>query len=439
MTRSCRAVIWLLLIAVGAPAEVAFAQRPAGKSQGAQQQQQYGAPSVRPHEELAIRVYAVLDLVLPTPNYAFQSTVLPTLADKGSISELGQFPNVAAIDYAVLGTGMMTGEGGYGGGMSGRFGGEMGGGFGGMAGAASPPGAMPGMGGGMPGMGMGMGAMPGMGGGAVQLPSGAILGGGLQITLPRLMQAIQMFVDPPSWSGVGGSGTLVALGSSLVVSQTPANHARLDEFLAQLRSESGSLRTVTVEARWLLLDSQQLQEIAGDGASDQSLHPETERYRGCVTCFNGQTVHIVSGRLQTVIQGGIPVVGGEAVGYQPQLLKPHIGAMLQVTPTVLPDGKAAIVDVRSIVTRGDQPPQPVALYGPHVSNANPTGMPSTSERPTVQVDRLNIAAQQLATTLRVPLGRPTLVGGLTFPAVDGDAESQNRQQLYLVIEVKSGS
>ena len=37
---------------------------------------------------------------------------------------------------------------------------------------------------------------------------------------------------------------------------------------------------------------------------------ETERHAGQITCFNGQTVHIISGRLETVIQGGIPVVGG---------------------------------------------------------------------------------------------------------------------------------
>jgi hypothetical protein len=49
------------------------------------------------------------------------------------------------------------------------------------------------------------------------------------------------------------------------------------------------------------------------------------------------------------------------------------------------------------------------------------------------VDRVNIVAQQLATSLRVPLGRPVLVGGMTFPGPQTDEPAG--QQLYLVIEV----
>jgi len=424
MTRPYRVTVWLLLIAICTPAGICFAQRPAGRPQGGQAGQ--GGPfTAQPQQELAVRVYRVVDLVLPTPNYAFQSTVLPTLTDKGNVSELGQMPTVPVGNFA-YGMGAMGGggEGGYGGGMTGGMPGAAGeGGFGGGYGGGM---SMPGGG----GMGMGMaGTSPA----PTKLPSGGILGGGPQITLPGLIQAIQVFVDPPSWSGVGGSGTIAALGSSVVVSQTPANHAKLEEFLAQIRSESGTSRTVTVEARWLLLDSQQLRELTKADSENWPVPTEVERHRGRVTCFNGQTVHIVSGRLQTVLQGGVPVVGGDAALYQPQLLRPHIGAMLQVTPTVLPDGKAAIIDVRSIVTRGDPPLPPVELYDPNASTS-PAGISPARAMPATQVDRLNIATQQLATTLRLPLGQPTLVGGLTFPAVDGDAETTNRQ-LYLMIEV----
>ena len=44
-------------------------------------------------------------------------------------------------------------------------------------------------------------------------------------------------------------------------------------------------------------------------------------------------------------------------------------------------------------------------------------------------------AQQLATTLRVPLGKPVIVGAMTF-APDGDAgvdkAADNPRQLYLI-------
>jgi hypothetical protein len=421
MTCSCRVIAWLLLITLTS-VEISFAQRPAGKSKSVRASQTAGVAEEQQYQ-LTTRVYRILDLVLPTPTYAFQSTVLPTLSERGSVSELGQLPAASAA-FAVGMGGMMgsgegySGESGYG--IGGEVGAMTGGGMAGMA--------MPGMG--MGGLGMGM---PGTMAAPTKTPPGVVLAGGMHVTVPGLIQAIQMFVDPPSWSTVGGNATLAALGGSLVVSQTPANHAQLEDFLAKLRSDNSSSQTVTVEARWLSLDSQQVRELIDGGNLGGPFPAEVERYRGRLTCFNGQTVHIVSGRLQTVMQGAIPVVGDTQAAYQPQLLKPHIGAMLQVTPTLLPDGAGAIVDVRSIVTRADPPPQSVGLYD---SQAIAAITETSPERvlPTVQVDRLNIATQQLATTLRVALNRPTLVGGLTFPAIEGEVETGNRQ-LYLVIAI----
>ncbi len=66
------------------------------------------------------------------------------------------------------------------------------------------------------------------------------------------------------------------------------------------------------------------------------------------------------------------------------------------------------------------------------------------------MDRIGIETQQLATTLEMPLGKPVLVGGLTYVpqalksaggrdenAAEGavDAETE-RAQLYLVLEVR---
>jgi hypothetical protein len=51
----------------------------------------------------------------------------------------------------------------------------------------------------------------------------------------------------------------------------------------------------------------------------------------------------------------------------------------------------------------------------------------------VQVDRINVVAQQLATSLRVPLAKPVLVGGMTFPGAEGTQAADS--QLYLVIKI----
>jgi hypothetical protein len=58
--------------------------------------------------------------------------------------------------------------------------------------------------------------------------------------------------------------------------------------------------------------------------------------------------------------------------------------------------------------------------------------------PAMHIDRLNVAAQQLATSLRVPLNQPVLVGGMTFPSNDESQAHRNRQ-LYLVVEISTDS
>ena len=56
---------------------------------------------------------------------------------------------------------------------------------------------------------------------------------------------------------------------------------------------------------------------------------------------------------------------------------------------------------------------------------------------TITLDRMNLVVQQLATTLRVPLRQPTLVGGLTLEPGAADQQAGVNQQLYLFVEVAS--
>ncbi|HJT31248.1 MAG TPA: hypothetical protein VJ783_04310 [Pirellulales bacterium] len=407
-----------------------------------------------PAPEMVVKVYRVDDLVLPSSNYPFRGTSLPGMA----------------------------GERGSGRAMAG------------MGGMGMMGGGMMSMGGGQPGLESGMG-----GGGAPRERSA-----GHGMTIDGLMEAIQSLIAPEDWDRVGGHGDLTTLGGSLVVRQSTENQERILRFIEDLRQEVGAIRTVTVRAHWLLLSSPQLDNLLGDGDTaagneiDRRALRElaegsasTERYRGQITCFNGQTVHIVSGRMRNVVQGGMPVVGGSGVGYQPLTSTPHLGAMLQVTPSLLPGGDAAVVDLQSTVTRWDQTaaeevsrvtpgpaPRGDAREGEYADRADENtnkkpprrrtpaqggmemgGMPTmqgmggtmpmmqgmmsgmmpnaapkkSDEAGPVPIDRVNIVAQQLATSLRVPLNRPVLVGGMTFPSVEGGPVSD--EQLYLVLEV----
>ena len=351
-------------------------------------------------EEQVVKIYRVVDLVLPVPNYPYEGTYLPQM----------QAANKPSSPVA---SGMMGGMvGGMGGGMFPVPGRPRGGGIGGGMPAAFP----------------------------------SRRAGTMGFDMDELIGAITTIVEPSSWDRVNGPGDISEIGGVLAIRQTPAIQSKVQEFLEALKRESGTLRMITIKARWLLLDRQQRAQLAEKpdskqpGSTGQALDPqalaalpaEAQRYAGQITCFNGQTVHIVSGRLETVIGGAIPVGGGSgAVGYQPIMLSPHLGVFLQITPSALPDADDVLVDLHSSITRWEKPEEP-AIIG-----TTPTG------KGAIEVDRINVTAQQFATSLRVPLDKPVLVGGITYPpdpnlTADGQPAEKpdgGRAGLYLVIEI----
>jgi len=280
-----------------------------------------------------------------------------------------------------------------------------------------------------------------------------------------LIEAITVIIGPESWSDVGGPGSLTFFGGLLLVSQTPENHEKIDELLETIREEGATAQTVVVEARWLLLDDAGLDELLGkdngqdtpeprakspltvDAAACDRLSRERPGHRGRIACFSGQTVHLVSGSRRNVVIGAIPVVGS-GIGYQPQTATPNAGVLLEVTPSLLPGTDVAILDIQSTVT-GWVEPEPIPVVGssfPSTQKLDPASQELAYEpggAASLTLDRVNIPAQQLATALRVPLGKPVLVGGLTQepteaePAESEEAGAGSRQQLYLVVEVSA--
>lgn len=305
----------------------------------------------------------------------------------------------------------------------------------------------------------------GMGGGMFRVPDhlaqvGAVPGGGRavapglqpragtpRIDMDTLIDAITTIVEPSTWDEVGGPGSVAPIGGALAIAQTAAVHAKVQEFLDSLKREIGTLRMLTIEARWLDLDGEQLATLRGgpgaaqpssavevvDAAALAALPPDTERYAGRISCFNGQTVHLISGRLETVINGAIPVVGGGTPAYQPVMFAPHLGVLLQITPAALPDGDGVLVDLHSSVTRWEK-----SSRAAHFGTAPDSGV-------VIDVDRINVTAQQFATSLRMPLDQPVLVGGITFPrgdeagrdasAAEADASRGSPNGLNLVVKV----
>lgn len=368
-------------------------------------------------EALVVRTYEIGDLVFAVPDYA-----------------LAPSPN----------SGVMRGATAFGG-------------SGGMGG-----GGISGGGGGMGGMSGGMGR-----GEARQSANPA------PITVDSICDVITMTVDPSSWSVNGGSDARVSpLGTTLVVLQTPDAHRAIGQLLAELREGSASRRTMTIDARWLLLDSDGLARLQVQGENGEStinrealaeFTRQPTSLRGFISCFSGQSVFLTSGTVRTNVSSYIPVVGsveppqpearfatyggdqsvsfvsdqpgafgGRGVGYQPITTTNNFGVQVELRPTRLHPEAAAAIDLRSTITFPASPLNPAELE-PAANSLAP------------QVDRVAIQTQELATTLKVPLGEPVLVGGMTDMAPRGAAadaaggaagEGAEKPQLYLVLEVR---
>ena len=116
------------------------------------------------------------------------------------------------------------------------------------------------------------------------------------------------------------------------------------------------------------------------------------------------------------------------VGYQPIVENPNLGALLEIRPTLMGGDSGVVVELKSTLTASSE----------HVAEASRS---AATDAIAPAVDRIAIETQEFATTLRVPLGKPILVGGLTY--VPGSAkanepsETSERPQLYLVLEIRS--
>lgn len=341
--------------------------------------------------------------------------------------------------------------GGFGGGGGGGLGGGGfgGGGFGGGGGQFSVPDVAPG----------GPTYLAQFGGGG-----GLGLEGGRPM-IDELLDTIVGAVDTDTWSDNGGEGEIKMFRTSLVVWQTPQVHSQLAGLLDAIRKNVGARATMTIDARWVLLTSDELDQLTSVGKGQKKLNREwlaeyTRRSTSirCMTnCFSGQLVYVVSGTRQNAVSSFIPVVGslerpssmqlvsdsnvgrlfrfaadssagGKDVGYQPIIESQNFGALLEVRPTMIRGGNSAIVDLRSTIT---VPGQRVGEQD--MGRMQASGVP--------EVDRIAVEMQQLATTMSLPLGEPTLVGGVTYapggnPTDTGREKSSESPQLYLILELR---
>jgi hypothetical protein len=376
-----------------------------------------GAPRQRQREAaLVLRIYDLSDLFAIAPSYHAEFP-----------REFGQ---QARLVFPMTGDEERLGAAG---GLGGR-GGAVGGGGGGFGGG--------GMGG-------------GFGGGTFQV-SDKSPSPEFKVTLRDLITAIKEVVQPDTWKDNEGQATITALGNALLISAEEDAHSQIRDLLNLFRQRWGTLRTVSVQAWWLWLDDAQLHSLLADSATpgpkafglvsdavwtklNQSLHgephdPRRLGYRATVTCYNGQIVHVMSDGQRLAVTDVRPVIvpsdggtGGPSVALQPEMSVVNEGAVLQVRPIANISGKTVVLDINSRVNvRHDVTP-----------TDEPRGKPAESAQKgkagqiiVPVVDRnLQLLTNRISTTLRVPVERTMLVGGMTFE----DQPVPGERSLYLFV------
>ena len=246
--------------------------------------------------------------------------------------------------------------------------------------------------------------------------------------LDPLGQLIVDLVDIDSWQENGGTlGLIKPFGSLLVITQTEENHAKIQALLDEIRRNAGPSQIVAVRAVWLLLPA-----AAPDApkpatvVTDEWFNQQKVYCEARTVCFSGQTVHLTSGRGRTIVREQTPIVATSAVAFDPTVSQVLSGVAVQVAAQLVPGAESAVLDVQSFASEWDEPGR-----GPGSSGAVAT-QPSGGVVVSSDIDRTNMIAQEMKTTLRVPLGKKFLVGGMTLDPAGGEKDAR---QLCLVVEI----
>jgi type II secretory pathway component GspD/PulD (secretin) len=113
----------------------------------------------------------------------------------------------------------------------------------------------------------------------------------------------------------------------------------------------------------------------------------------------------------------------------PTVKQVQSGVMLEVLPTLQAGRDSAVVDVKTRLAEWNDPGH-VELSS-SMSTTQP-GNRAVAGAGSSGIDRLNMVTQDLKTAVRMPLGKPVLVGGLTL---DPHPAEPAGQQLYLILRL----
>ena len=288
-------------------------------------------------------------------------------------------------------------------------------------------------------------------GGATTQVGNTLFGGGIanvqetadeRQNVEWLAKLITDTIDADSWKDNGGAiGIMRQLHGALIITQTGQNQNAIATFLRQLAQDQGVVR---VTADWLLLPPAELARLikpaTGErpNASPQVIDPAAlekldrgvRHFHAETLGFSAQTVHVVSGRERTLVSNTTPVISTKSVGYAPTMANVGNGLALEVNPRVDADHKTALVTVYSTFT---VPHNVTGLSASGAATTRPVdGEQVVRGRTTAMIQPVAQVVQELRTSVRVPIGVPVVVGGMTL---EPNSQSGDPSQLVLILTI----
>jgi len=239
---------------------------------------------------------------------------------------------------------------------------------------------------------------------------------------------VQSDAGVAAWSDEGGPASIGRLSFVLVITQTPAAHKKIEDLLNGYRKLVHGVPLVTIQAKWVQVDADKAEKLLAGGAAAPVLSPGALSqagaktvHQGHVRCFDCQTVHLLSGKYQAYLAGVTPVVAQGSLGCDTYASAVLSGAALQVKPVLIPNEESVTLSVASYVGEVEEiRTRPLPELGQVTGNAGAVK---------VDLDLPSLFVHTFATTIKVPLGKPVLIGGMTQPG------AEKGKVLCLVLEV----
>ena len=280
--------------------------------------------------------------------------------------------------------------------------------------------------------------------------------GQVRTSQDQLIKTIKQTIAPDVWDEAGGESTIAKLGNAFIISTDEETHSQIDSLMNLFRERWGTLRTISVRAWWVWLAPNEIapvldsegEPVIDDGAPAFGIVPDDawtdileiwssedearpRGYQATLTCYNGQTVHTISGDQGLAVTDIRPVLtrdeNNEKVGrvaYRPKLSVVHEGLAFQITPMSNVSGKTLLLDLHSRITT---PLHQAEMLQEKVERIGDEPSPEQIVK-VIDDRRLNI--HRLSTTVRVPVNRPMLVGGMS----SGGHQSDSSHNLYLFVK-----